>query len=575
MNRNLTQLASSVLKNALNQVPYANPFLYWTDSYKISHIDFEIEGVSEIYSNFTARFDKYMKSTFGTAYDGKFVVFGIQWMILRLQAMAKIGFFDRDLDEVIAEMKATLGPYIGQERYDQFVALHELGYLPVEIKAVDEGTVLPIGTPFMTIKNTLPEFEWLSNYLESGISMETWKPITVASIGRIYRNLSNDFALETTGSSIGAEFQNHDFGTRGQSGFESNAINGVAFLLSTMGTDNLGSLWAAKNFYGTPSNGLAMSVPAGEHSVTTLGILTTQERQAKLGNVIDLKQAEYLYLKWLLSERFTKGIFSYVSDSFDYWTLVTEILPMLKDEIMCRDGKLVVRGDSGNPVHIIAGYRIKKIADTASAKEMMEYAAWEARKSDGVEVIEYKGKYHKILNTDFGGLADITEAEAKGTIETLSEIFGYTYSDNGYKVLDSHIGMIYGDGITVQRSRDILTRLKNKQFASTNIVFGVGSYSLNMLSRDFLGMAIKATNAIVDVDGDDVDKPIYKDPKTDQSKKSARGLIRVFEDEDGTIKFEDNVSREAENTGLLTTVFENGILLKVTDVDTIRKLLWK
>ena len=191
-----------------------------------------------------------------------------------------------------------------------------------------------------------------------------------------------------------------------------------------------------------------------------------------------------------------------VADSYDYYGFLSEVLPKLKEEVLARDGKFVVRGDSGNPVDVICG--------------------------------DVNGK---------------TRIEQIGTIEHLWNIFGGNINEQGYKVLDSHIGMIYGDGITVQRSKEILERLKQKGFSSTNIVFGVGSYSLNMISRDHLGMAIKATNAVVDVNGVDVDKPIYKDPKTDSTKKSARGLISVHKDGFGNITYKDMQTRKQEILG--------------------------
>jgi nicotinamide phosphoribosyltransferase len=169
----------------------------------------------------------------------------------------------------------------------------------------------------------------------------------------------------------------------------------------------------------------------------------------------------------------------------------------------------------------------------------------------------------------------LTDIERKGTIEHLWDVFDGTVNEKGYKVLDSRIGMIYGDGITVQRSQEILSKLKAKGFASTNIVFGVGSYSLNMVSRDHLGMAIKATNAVVEIGGKDVDKPIYKDPKTDSTKKSARGLLSVHKDyETGEYRLLDVCSRKAETVGELNVVYMNGQFHKFTDVFKIRKHLW-
>ncbi len=563
-------------------IPAINPFLYWTDSYKISHISFETKGVTEIYSNFTPRFDKYMQELMGEYYDKRYVVFGIQWCLLRLDTMARKGFFERPKEEVINEMKTVLGPYIGQEKYDHFEKLHDLGYLPIKVKALDEGTVVPVGVPFLTIRNTHPDFEWLPNYLESGLSTDIWKQLTVASVGRVYKLISDRYA-KLTCDNLDTGFQNHDFSLRGQSGFESAAINGVAFLLSSNGSDNIPALWAAKTFYNSDNSQglLAASVPAGEHSVTTSGILTEQERWNSWTNTtkISLEEAELLYVTDLLENKFQTGIFSYVADSFDYWTFVSKLLPKLKDTIMKRDGKFVVRGDSGNPEHVIAGYRTRYFtSEYLSLLDGKFSQAVIAAANVGYEAIYIEGDgYYKILKETLSGpgLIRITAVEAKGTIETLYDIFGGTVNSKGYIELDPHIGMIYGDGITVQRSQSILNRLRQRGFASSNIVFGVGSYSLNMLSRDHLGMAIKATNTIVDINGKDVDKPIFKDPKTDTSKKSAKGLMQVFKQSDGQLSFKDNCTREEEDKGLLTTVYENSNFYKLTDVFEIREKLWK
>lgn len=660
-----------IVNSLINQVPHVNPFLYGTDSYKVSHIRFETAGVKEIYSNFTPRFAKYLKTLLGDAFDGRYVVFGIQWLLLRLHVMAKTGFFDRPKDVVIAEMRRVLSKYIGQEDFKHFEALHDLGYLPVIIKTLDEGTTPNVGVPFLTIRNTLPEFEWLPNFLETLISTELWKQLTVATVARAFKRVSIEAALKTTGSIAGIEWQNHDFHVRGASGFESAAIVGAAFLTSSCGTDNMASLWATENFYFSSNDEdlLAGSVSAGEHSVTTSGILTEQERakaellaeekditleEAVQETILDkvesmgitLTEAERRYAKSVLTEKFPNGIVAYVADSFDYWTFVSEIVPSLKAEILARDGKFVVRGDSGNPVDVITGIKDVNIKEVVARKFqeelevgdtfMVEFELYkvvskpvlpktmfvpfsELVRNGFIRLWDREAELKKhesemlVLNEEFARLnrvfialdkenekeidetleliAELNEtqeravnfmidnfviiaAEEKGTIEVLWEIFGGTITDKGYKLLDSHIGMIYGDGITVQRSQEIFARLEAKGFASLNIVYGVGSYSLNMLSRDHLGMAIKATNTIVDIHGTDVDKPIYKDPKTDTSKKSARGLIRVFKDETGEIVFEDMQTREQEDTGLLTVAYKDGQFEKFTTIFEIRDRMW-
>lgn len=604
---------ASILSGLDGSVPKLNPFLYIVDSYKVSHKRFETEGVTEICSNFTARFDKYMQELLGPYYSRDFVVFGVQYAILRLAYMANEGFFLRNKSEVLEEMRSVHGPYIQNEDFEHFGKLHDLGYLPIEIKALPEGTIAPIATPFLVIRNTHPEFEWLPNFLEPLLSVDIWKPLTVATVGYTIRKITNEFALKTTGSLAGTEFQLHDFHVRGASGFESAAIDGAAFLLSSCGTDNIPALWAANKFYGTKvTDGfLAASVPAGEHSVTTSGILAEVARAKAKGEKISLVEGERRYALSVLKDKFPSGIVSYVADSFDYWNFVEKVLPSLKDEIMSRDGKFVVRGDSGDPVAVIAGFDESGVLDLdrVQEEELAEVLFDEARdrladetphgehgddectiefwhhgvlKSAEISGFQWNrhDKQYYYLDTFFSDVTvKISEVERtavrKGTIETLWEIFGGTVNEQGYKVLDSHIGMIYGDGITPQRQFEILKRLEAKGFASLNVVFGVGSYTLNYLSRDHLGMAIKATNQLIEIDGVVVDQPIYKEPKTDASKKSLRGLIRVDRDADGRIVTKDKQSREQFEGGLLEVVYSNGVMLKADDIFTIRDRIWK
>lgn len=288
--------------------------------------------------------------------------------------------------------------------------------------------------------------------------------------------------------------------------------------------------------------------------------------------------AEKAYILDVIVNKFPKGIVSYVCDSYDYWSVISKILPSIKEDILARDGKFVVRGDSGNPIHIIAGYRIfdadadvrvKGKLKSASQLMLNTHLWWD----DKWEAVKFNGEYFKI--TTGSNLEAISKEEVQGTIQTLWDLFGGTVNDLGFKVLDSHIGMIYGDGITIQRSVEILTRLKENGFASTNIVFGVGSYSLNMLSRDHLGIAIKATNAIVEISNEEVEMPIYKDPITDTSKKSAKGYLVVKHDDNGKIITVDEQTREAAlHTGLLETVYMNGQFQTLTTVQEIRERLW-
>lgn len=447
-----------------------NP-IFLTDSYKLSHINFQVDGVSEIYSNGTPRFLKYFKALYPNS-DDKIIAFGIQYVIKRIFIDAwENGFFNRPKEEVIQEAKRVLVPYIAMENLKHFEDLHDLGYLPLEFKSIPEGTAITVGIPLFTIRNTIPKFEWLPNYLESIISTELWKMLTVANVGRQFRLLSNQYALMTTGSIAGTEFQNHDFSLRGQSGWESSAAIGVGFLLSSWGTDNVPAVWAAEKYYNAniEKEPIAFSVPAGEHSVTTLGITVC--------GGTDRQKGEKEYLSWLMKNRFPQGILSYVADSYDYWYLISNILPELKSEIMSREGKLVIRGDSGDPVKIIAGYIVTDLTEFVTIKDLFKSPISNNR----FDVIKLgDGKYYRDdSGVDSSGefvkaYTELTEAEVKGTIETLWDIFGGSVNDQGFKVLDDHIGMIYGDGITMERAKEIFDRLVAKGFSTLNIVFGIG-----------------------------------------------------------------------------------------------------
>ena len=235
------------------------------------------------------------------------------------------------------------------------------------------------------------------------------------------------------------------------------------------------------------------------------------------------EKAEKAVLKNLITKVYPKGIFSYVSDTYDFWRVVTEILPSLKDEIMARDGKVVIRPDSGCPIKIICG------------------------------------------DQD----APVGSPEYKGLIQCLWDTFGGTINENGFKVLDSHIGAIYGDSITIERAEKILTRLADEgHFASDNIVFGIGSFTYQYVTRDTHCFAVKATMGIVNGEP----RAIFKDPKTDTGmKKSAKGLLHVTED----LELVDDVSGYLEERGALRTVFKNGVMHNRTTLQEIRSLLEK
>lgn len=420
-------------------------------------------------------------------------------------------FFERTEEEVVQEycefIKRTLGV---DDNGKHIRKLHKLAYLPIRVKAIPEGRSVPIGIPNLTIENTHKEFAWLTNYLETLLSCSLWSPITSASIARQYRIIGEKYATKTCDNNGHVSFQFHDFSMRGMSSLESAQISGLGHLIYFDGTDNIPAITYADKYYSgkTAKDWNPTSIPASEHSVMCANI-AKQEFEGKGRDETET------YRKFI-TELYPSGFVSIVSDTYDFWHNVSVVIPSLKEDIMKRDGRLVVRPDSGSPVDIICG---------------------------------------TVKN---GG----TTPEEKGLIELLWDEFGGTINSKGYKVLDPHIGAIYGDSITLERAELIFAGLEEKGFASSNIVMGVGSYSYQGNTRDSLGFAIKATS----VTQGGVEYPIQKDPKTDPGKKSFRGRVKVVND-----KCIDNMSSAGDySDDELEVMFENGIVSHV-DIGTIRK----
>lgn len=516
------------------------PIIY-TDFYKTEHHRMYPEGTTLIYSNLTPRKSR-MKGI------DSVVVFGIQHFIKKyLIKDFKENFFDKKWEEIDEEYK-----YAIPVDTSHIKKLHDLGYLPLEIKALPEGMRCPIRVPCMTIKNTHSDFYWLTNYLETLISCQLWQPITSATIAAEYYKLLSKYALETTGSIDFVQWQGHDFSMRGLSSLESAITSGMGHLTSFHGTDVIPSIYEMKKYYKAeqPAGG---SVPASEHSVMCLG-----NKDSEIGTFTRLM------------ELYPTGILSVVSDTWDLWKVLTVYLPHLKDKVLARDGKLVIRPDSGDPVDIICG----------------KWKQWQKEIYSNPELTSNK----PIISTP----------EDKGVIELLWDTFGGTINKQGYKELDSHIGAIYGDSISLERAEEICERLKQKGFASTNIVFGIGSYTYQMNTRDTFGFAMKATYGEVKIpvgqrraaNNEPFEqkyitdtREIFKDPITDDgTKKSAKGLIRVDEvlspDGYGNLKHDtyimkDQCTWEEEKEGELKTVFLNGSLTREYTLDEVRNNLKK
>lgn len=560
-----------------------------TDGYKLDHRRQYPKGTEYVYSNWTPRSCTY----FPEANEGV-VVFGIQYFIKEyLMNQFKEGFFNLPKDVAISGFKRRIDTFLGKENQvgtKHIEELYDLGYLPIRIKALPEGTLCPIRVPILTFINTHPDFFWLTNYFETLISTTLWLPMTSATSARLYKKELKRHA-EKTGFSkdVMLEFLCHDFSMRGMAGVEAAIMSGMAHMTSFVGSETIPAIEALEKYYNADADKelVAATVPATEHSVMCAGG----------------KEDEFETFKRLITEVYPKGFVSIVSDTWDFWQVMTEYLPRLKDTILTRDGRVVIRPDSGDPVDIICGV-VEDVVHIEDEFETLEDAEnfyeevilnkvneitphGELGVDEYSMIFEYKGEYTKITLTNISWnrydkqyyFIDMCGKKAefkyekldstiyKGAYELLWDIFGGTINEKGYKVLDTHIGMIYGDSITLERQKEIYKRLEEKGFAATNLVLGVGSFTYQYKSRDSLGFAMKATWCQVN----DEPREIFKQPKTDNgTKNSLKGLIAVQGDGNKYIAV-DQVSKEVEEGGYLQTVYENGKLIKDWTLKEIRR----
>lgn len=558
-----------------------NP-LFATDFYKPSHADQYNQKTEVIFSNFTPRSDKLFPH-FSDA-DHRIVVCGTQGVAINfLVEYWNEQFFKQPkaqvIGEYVEELMLSLGIPQDKIRTEHIEALHDLGYLPLELRSLPEGSLAPVQVPVYTIHNTDPRFFWLTNYFETALSAETWKVMNNATIAYQYFKLCKKFSDETCDTPDHLMFQCHDFSFRGLSGIADAYKNGFGHLTSFYGTDTIPAIRFARRYYGMEGKFVAGSIPASEHSVATTNIGAIiknllKNPEFKDASLDELRYAaELVFLEKYATDIYPNGLCSYVSDSYDYWAVILEMLPELKDEIMAREGKLVIRPDSGDPVRIVAGYRIlpgeyKTCSDAFDALEQFEGLYYP-------EVVNVQGTWFTIEYNEFADTtitrSELKDHEVHGTIECLWDTFGGVVNSKGYRVLDSHIGLIYGDSITVERARDIMQRLKEKGYASSNVVFGVGSYTYNYSTRDSLGFACKATGSIIN--GEEI--LVTKEPKTDMKKKSANGFLKVVKGPDGIFQLVDGLSmdRIEDLDNELRVIFRNGKIYNETTLTDIRNRL--
>lgn len=536
------------------------------DGYKVDHRRQYPSGTEIIFSNLTAR---------GTRRtDSNTVVFaGLQYFLKEyLIKQWNENFFQKPLEEVVHKFNRRINNYLGpNEVGDQHIRdLHKLGYLPLVILALPEGTEYNLRVPSLVLWNTDPHFFWLTNYLETILSTCIWGMCTSATTAHQYKRLLCKYANKTVGNTDFVQWQGHDFSFRGMFGLEAACMSGAAHLFSFTGTDTIPAIDFLEEYYNADCEKelIGGSVAATEHSVACSTILDFVRKvrieNANSDNPVVLEDdlmdlADIEYVKHLITVVYPKGIVSIVADSFDYWNTITNTARVLKDVILARDGKVVFRPDTGDPVKVVVG-------------------------EDTKDLIKENGRFYKkgkyTSHTDAWGEEvwgtyelgeEVSHAVIKGSIECLWDIFGGIATDQGYKVLDPHVGLIYGDSITLARAEAICEGLMKKGFASTNIVFGIGSFTYQYVTRDTDQYAVKATWARVN--GNDIE--IFKAPKGDNMKKSAKGLTAVFKDENGVLYLKDRTTFDEVLNCEFVKVFEDGKLVKDWTLQEVRDNLAK
>lgn len=437
--------------------------MYAADFYKVSHKAQYPEGTEIVHSTLVARSINYND----TIYQEKFWWFGPKLFVEKLQDFSDwfFGLNAKEMTDVILEYKDFLDARLGGDNDVQHWAeLWSDGSLPLIIKAQPERTVQTLQKPLLIVENTDPEFYWLTSFIETTCLANIW-PVTTAAnrAWNIRQTIEKYFEGYTEEEKAAIDFMGHDFSYRGQVGDDAAELTGCGHLSVFKGSDTIPAIRRMEKTYGEITG---FSVPATEHSVMCAG--GEEDELETYNRILDI---------------YPTGIVSVVSDTWDYFKVLTETLPTLKEKILARDGKLVIRPDSGNPADIICG--------DPESYDVSEYA---------------------------------------GSLRLLDDIFGHTLDSKGLKVLNEKVGLIYGDGMTQERIDEMLGRMVAMGYSPLNIVFGIGAFTYQFMTRDELGFAFKAT--AVKINGEW--KDIQKNPKTDSGKKSLTGR---FDGEDMEVIF--------------------------------------
>lgn len=524
------------------------------DFYKMCHLSMLDKGMVKSVSYYTPRMSR-------VARWDSVVNFGLQaFCKTYLIDYFNENFFNRPEDEVVEEYRNYAINTMCEVDVEPIRKLHQLGYLPIEIVSLPEGMLVPIHCPIFGVTNTHPDFAWLGQALESLISAELWYPMICATVGHSYREVVDKYYSETCDDNVPRRRALGNFDFRGDQGLDAALKAGSAWCLSFVNTATVPVIPYLEKMYNCDcaKEEVGFGAVSTEHFVMcSNSVKDTADNPDYEYADIDPRR-ERIFIKRLLTELYPNTSVSCVCDSYDYWNVVNNILPTLKDEILNHNGCFLVRGDSGDCVKVV------------------------------------------------------TE-----TVFRLWDIFGGTVNSKGYKVLNPHVKALYGDSITIQRAEKIYQILKDNGFAAQNVALGIGSFSMHCIeedeevtirnyrpatdgctsvekergcatvlkpfTRDTFSVAIKSVYAEwVDNEGNIIKTPVYKDPKTDREegggnfKKSQRGCCSVIWRDKWTkkITYVDGLTwDESMQDTLMETVFKNGKMVKEESLAEIRDRL--
>ena len=575
-----------------------NPLIL-IDFYKATHAEQYPQGFTRIYSPGTPRMSRLDDVKEVAFFGGQ----GYAKEIL-IKAFNEY-FFNRPEEEVMIEYNHCVGNPLGRGAYgeEKIRNLHRLDYLPIAMYAVPEGTETAIGVPQSVFVNTHPGFAWLTNTLETSYSCYIWHIQISAEVGKRYRKIVQKYRDLTCDESVRVASLLGDFSMRGQHCPESAMTSSAAWLLSFRNTATVPAIkWLEDNYNcNTDTDEVGAGAVSFEHSTVTSNFAVDGD--------------EITLIKRALTEIYPNTSFSFVSDSYDYDNVVMNLIPQCKEEIMNHKGYFAVRGDSGNPIEVMAGKKIEWLAkgevewyDHDEAWNWLDdYARDEYIDDECDKYFAQDGKFYKVhfvpnWTNERGAWTDCKyefiedwnisweqvdpSLELLGTVWALDQTFGHTINSKGFKVLPSYIRALYGDSITPQRCEEIYKRLTAQGYAINNVILGVGSFSFmcletidkdgnahyNPYTRDTFGYAIKATYG-EDKNGNPI--MIYKNPKALAWKKSQKGCVIVAPD--GMSYTDEHTFEEAHGEGvenLLQLVFKDGKMIREFSLDEIRKNMY-